>query len=286
MRSHDREPKQDGGAAYLDSGAHLEEYRLLALERWDAESALQYLDQTLGEARHQLDWEEEKKLFLLYNYLKWQNSKQSDPTLYRAAKKFEEQLVLYGYNVYVPVAVRIALREDRYGRAEDLTQKSFFPLGRLVRDCDPLNGTFEVQIITTVRRLAIDMYRRSERESRNGMLFTDVDVQELGHVEELALDLDDVNPVQAAIHREQLAIVGALWPQVLAMLGEGFRPLLEALKLQLEGKTNEEIATIQNVPIGTVKSRLHAARRKLKEIIENDSKRFGVLKEIVEKEKE
>lgn len=292
MRSHDREPRQDGGGvAFLDSGLHLEEYRQLAQEGWDAERAVQYLDQTLGEARRQLEWEEEKKLFLLYNYLKWQNSKQSDPALYRAAKNFEEQLALYGYYVYIPVAVKIALRGDKRQRADDLTQKSFFRLGRLVRTCDPLNGTFKAQIIKTVQRLAIDILRLSERESRRGLPFTDVDVQELGHVQELSVravgggQSDD--PVSSAIRQEHLAIIEDLWQQLLQLLGEDFHPFLEALQLQLAGKSYAEIAVIQKLSsVSTVKSRLFAARRKLKEIIEKYPERFGILAKIVEEQEE
>lgn len=50
----------------------------------------------------------------------------------------------------------------------------------------------------------------------------------------------------------------------LALLDDLTRPLREALYLRVvEERSYDEIATILDIPIGTVMSRLHAARRKL-----------------------
>ncbi len=69
----------------------------------------------------------------------------------------------------------------------------------------------------------------------------------------------DAPPDSDALRRERAAIVD----EELANLPEKFRTVL--VLCLVEGKTNVEAAAALNVPVGTVDSRLHAGRRKLRD---------------------
>lgn len=54
----------------------------------------------------------------------------------------------------------------------------------------------------------------------------------------------------------------------------------EALELRLrDGLSYQEIADVQNVPVGTVRSRLHHAMRRLREIVTTDERHASGLKD-------
>jgi len=73
-----------------------------------------------------------------------------------------------------------------------------------------------------------------------------------------------------AIAREQIRV---LLEQAVAQLPESFRSVF--VLRDVEGLSSEETAEILDVPLGTVKTRLHRSRRKLKELLAPEVK--GVL---------
>jgi RNA polymerase sigma-70 factor (ECF subfamily) len=123
--------------------------------------------------------------------------------------------------------------------AEDLTQECFLALLRAPHRYDPSRGSMKVYLFSIARHLALKQYR-----DEGG----DWQLEESQHP--VAADPSLTIEVSSAVS----AAVASL-------------PLLqrEALLLfEYEGLTLEEIAQIVGAEVGTVKSRLHRARERLR----------------------
>ncbi|HEV2852756.1 MAG TPA: sigma-70 family RNA polymerase sigma factor [Thermoanaerobaculia bacterium] len=155
---------------------------------------------------------------------------------------WEELLSLYGERIY-NLAVHFAGGAED---AEDLTQEIFLRLYqnlRLYRGDVPLAAW----ALRLSRNLCIDHYRRTRRERRSDMLAEDV-------LERMPAGDD---PQAEAQKRQQLRAV-------YRGLEEMPEELAEVVVLRdLQGWSLEETAAFQEVPVGTVKSRLHRARIEL-----------------------
>ena len=122
--------------------------------------------------------------------------------------------------------------------AEDVTQECFLAFVRAPRKFDPSRGTVRTFLFAIARNLALKQYRDHRAEEPLAEDFAG------------AIDVHDGLDVAAAV----AAAVARL-------------PVLqrEALVLfQYEGATLEEIAQISGADVGTVKSRLHRARERLR----------------------
>jgi RNA polymerase sigma-70 factor (ECF subfamily) len=154
---------------------------------------------------------------------------------------------------------------DRYGRrlynlafqfsrspeeAEDLTQEIFVRLYlnlRTYRGDVPLAGW----ALSLSRNLCIDHYRRTRRE-RSWQRVAEAVLEQLPACGGLQEDLENRQRVQEVY-------------SALAELAEEFAEVL--LLCDLQGFTLEEASTFLEVPLGTVKSRLHRARERLTAIV-------------------
>lgn len=155
---------------------------------------------------------------------------------------WKELLALYGERIY-NLAVHFAGRAED---AEDLTQEVFLRLYqnlRLYRGDVPLAAW----ALRLSRNLCIDHYRRTRRERRADVLSEEV-------LERMPAGED---PQAEAQKRQQLRAV-------YRGLEEMSEELAEVVVLRdLQGWSLEETAAFQEVPVGTVKSRLHRARIEL-----------------------
>jgi RNA polymerase sigma-70 factor (ECF subfamily) len=126
--------------------------------------------------------------------------------------------------------------------AEDITQECFLALLRAPQRFDPERASMKVYLFAIARNLALKPYR----DDRAGEPLEDSD------------DLVAIDP------RESLDVASAVG----AAVGSLPRLQQEALILfEYEGVTLEEIAQIVGAEVGTVKSRLHRARERLRRML-------------------
>lgn len=158
------------------------------------------------------------------------------------AEAWEELLALYGERVYNLALHFAGSAED----TEDLTQEIFLRLYQNLRSYRgdvPLAGW----ALRLSRNVCIDHYRRTRRERRGAALSDEM----LAH-----LPAGD-DPQAEAQKRQQLRAV-------YRGLEEMSEDLAEVVLLRdLQGWSLEETAASLEVPVGTVKSRLHRARLEL-----------------------
>src|SRR5947209_4629442 len=142
--------------------------------------------------------------------------------------------------------------------AEDLTQECFLRVWRARERYQP-TAAFRTWLFTIARRLALDELKR--RELHPTILVTDTagDEDAIGTVESLA-GADRTNPQEIVIARE---LARAL-DRALCELPEELREA--AILRDVEGLSYEEIAGVLDCPLGTVKSRLNAARKRLQSV--------------------
>jgi len=159
------------------------------------------------------------------------------------ADAWEELLALYSERIYNLALHFAGAAED----AEDLTQEIFLRLYqslRLYRGDVPLAAW----ALRLSRNLCIDHYRRARRERRAAGVSEEVLAQ---------MPAGDGDPQAEAQRRQQLRTV---YRELEAMPED----LAEVVLLRdLQGWSLEETAAWLEVPVGTVKSRLHRGRIEL-----------------------
>jgi RNA polymerase sigma-70 factor, ECF subfamily len=132
-------------------------------------------------------------------------------------------------------AYRLTRRADL---AEDITQECFLSLIRTPERFDPERGTVKTYLFAIARNLVLKNYRDNREDAAETGAFTPSSdpraALEIGSAVERA--------VAALPHLQQEALV----------------------LFEYEGVTLEEIARIVGADVGTVKSRLHRARERLR----------------------
>ncbi|MGA3190445.1 MAG: sigma-70 family RNA polymerase sigma factor [Bryobacteraceae bacterium] len=135
---------------------------------------------------------------------------------------------------------RLTRREDI---AEDLTQETFLSFVRRPERFDPERGSVKTYLLSIARHLALKHYRdqRSEEQLDDEELYTRAIDPRAG--------LDAGSAVADAV-----ASLSTLQQEALILF-------------EYEGATLEEIAHIVGADVGTVKSRLHRARARIKRML-------------------
>jgi len=163
------------------------------------------------------------------------------------ADAWNELVELYGQRLF-----NLALHfTGAIEEAEDLTQEIFLRLHRNLRQY-PGDRPFASWALRLSRNLCIDHYRRTRREHRSVRVSEEV----------LAQIPAKADPVAEAETREQMQAV-------YRSLEEMSEDMAEVVLLRdLQGWTMEEVAAALDVPLGTIKSRLHRARLDLAERVQ------------------
>ena len=165
--------------------------------------------------------------------------------------RFETLVARYGRHVYA-IAYRMAGNE---ADAKDLVQEAFVRVWRALRRIDP-EASLEGWLYRIVTNLYIDLLRRRPK-ARVQSLDEPLPTRE----GEVARERPDpsVDVERAVLERT----LDRRIQDALLSLSEDLRMVV--VLSDIEGYPYEEIASMMGVPIGTVKSRLHRARRALRE---------------------
>ncbi len=146
--------------------------------------------------------------------------------------------------------------------AEDLTQEAFY---RAYRGFNEYEGDrpFENWIFRIVTRLFLDLVR--SRKRRVSTVSYDAPVRTNGNDDMLAIQTPDPTPgpdvqfVESTMSEEM--------QKALMMLKPDQRSLV--MLADVEGASYQEIAAMIDAPVGTVRSRLHRAHKRLKAALEH-----------------
>jgi RNA polymerase sigma factor (sigma-70 family) len=141
--------------------------------------------------------------------------------------------------------------------AEDLTQETFVRMFRALERYDP-ERPFTAWLFTIATRLGIDHLRRRRIKT------VSLNYTEPGGSEERTIDVEDPGllPDEVTSHAEEEVRARDL----IDSLPEHYR-IVVVLRHQ-QDLSYEEIAEALNMPLGTVKARIHRARALLKDRIE------------------
>jgi RNA polymerase sigma factor (sigma-70 family) len=180
------------------------------------------------------------------------NSRLGDSELADRVAAGDDAALAVLYDRHAPTCYRLALRLARdVTVAEEAVQDAFVGFWRGARSFDPALGSVAGFLILLARRRAVDLIRRSESR-RAGPLPEDYDVVDPGADEQVWNRLR---------HLEARAL--------LTSLPDKERELLELA--YFDGFTQSELASRLAIPIGTVKSRMHAGLARLRELLDADT---------------
>ena len=137
--------------------------------------------------------------------------------------------------------------------AEDLVQDTFLKVMRTGSAFDPRRGSLDTWILLNARSLAVDLLRRRSLEGRK-----------LASLPRLSEASDEAGP-------EWRAEVRDLFQRASDAMGRLPSGQRSALELTYIGqRSTREIAEMQGIPRGTVKSRVHAAVASLQKVFPDD----------------
>lgn len=134
--------------------------------------------------------------------------------------------------------------------AEDLVQETFVQIWKRPQGFDPERGSLRAYLFGVARKRAAEWWRRQKP------------VDDLGEIEEKSSSLESTT-----------------------ILGDAFRRLPEEPRMllwlrEVEGHSYAELAMIFDIPLGTVRSRLFAAREALRGIWHRVRQREGATHEV------
>ncbi len=152
------------------------------------------------------------------------------------------------------VLMRVVRRAED---AEDLSQETFVRMFRALERYDP-ERPFTAWLFTIATRLAIDHLRRRRVQT------VSLNVSEPGSTEERTIDVEDtgLKPDEITSNAEEERNAQDL----IDSLPEHYR--IVVLLRHQQDLSYEEISEALNLPLGTVKARIHRARALLKDRIE------------------
>ncbi len=162
---------------------------------------------------------------------------------------FEKLIIPYEKRVY-NIALGICKNEQD---AYDISQEVFIKVYKKLSSFG-FNSTFSTWLYRIVKNTALD-YLRKESRIRD---------RQVGDGELAALPDDKNEPLESVLEHEDIAMLR----HYLNILGEPDRSIL--LFRELDGLSYEELAKVFDMKLGTVKSRIFRAKKKLKELVLKD----------------
>ncbi len=165
------------------------------------------------------------------------------------------------YRDYYPRIKRYLARLISFDEAEDVAQEVFLKIGKSL---DSFRG--ESSISTWIYRIATNAAMDRVRSPAYRARFSAVPAEESCDAEEAVARVPDraSSAEQDAIRSEMSGCVQGL----VAQLPNNYRTVL--VLSEAEGMQNNEIAEVLGISLYTVKIRLHRARARLKEVLEEN----------------
>lgn len=139
--------------------------------------------------------------------------------------------------------------------AEDVVQEVFVALWKRPESYQPSRGSLGTWLMSTAHHKAVDLVRHEESLRRRRDMVA-VDVEQEFREERLAEPVQDKASERWQAERVRNALAGLPEAQRQAMVLAYFG-----------GYTQREVAAVTGVPLGTVKTRMLAAMRKLKDAL-------------------
>lgn len=174
-----------------------------------------------------------------------------DAELIRRARHGDRDAFAEIYRRYHRVVFRFAsTMSGSASIAEDATQETFVALMRDLHRYDAARAGLSTYLYGVVRNITRDRLRKERR-------FVDLESAAQSAPEPATSD----DPGEALAHAQQLARLR----QVIAALPSRYREVV--ILCELHGVSYAEAAAIVKAPVGTVRSRLHRARRLMAEQI-------------------
>lgn len=175
-------------------------------------------------------------------------------------KAFEKEFMHLSRPLY-NFAFRLTFDQDD---ARDLVQDTYLKAYRFF-DSFEKGTNAKAWMFRILKNTFINEYRRKTREPNK------IDYQEV----ESVYNSDSVNsPITNDLRVDAMKeMIGDEVANALHTLGVDFRTII--ILCDIEGFTYEEMAKILNIPIGTVRSRLHRARHLLKTQLLDYAKKMG-----------
>ena len=179
----------------------------------------------------------------------------TDGVLIERVRRRDQAAMATLYDRYARPVYSVALRVVREPRAaEDVVQDAFLTVWRRPDAYLPERGAFGPWILRVARNRAIDLLRRGARER------FEPDDDAVGFVERV---VDPEPDPGEQVWAETVA------RRVRAALGDLTPPQREVIELAyFGGLTQREMAARLAIPLGTVKTRVRTALRRLAEILE------------------
>jgi RNA polymerase sigma-70 factor (ECF subfamily) len=137
-----------------------------------------------------------------------------------------------------------------HGSAEDAVQDAFIDLWQHTDRLNPERGSLLSLLLTMVHHKAIDRLRKTRGQTR---LHTTIDISLIQEIDAEARDVADIALDRSSVEKA-LTVLPAEQSRAVELAYFG-------------GYTQVEIASIMNVPLGTVKSRLRLALDRLRLIL-------------------
>lgn len=145
--------------------------------------------------------------------------------------------------------------------AEDLVQDTFLKVWRTGSSFDPMRGSLDAWILLIARSLAIDLLRRRSLEARK-----------LSSEPRRSEASDEPGPEQHAEHRDSIRQARTAMDQ----LPPRQRTALELAFLG--GRSSSQVAELENIPLGTTKSRIRKGIITLRQLLSEGDAYLGSTK--------
>lgn len=171
--------------------------------------------------------------------------------------RFEDLVLAYQNRLFAAMLAVLGNRQD----AEDVTQEAFTK-AFLKLNAFQAKSSFFTWLHRIAFNLAIDLRRRDARSRSIGKVSMEIASDELRSAEPSPLDATEQNETQQKIYA------------ALAMLDSERRSVITLRDLQ--GMDYSEIAQVLEIPIGTVRSRLHRARLELRDLLAEYMQPFSI----------